>query len=398
MDATAGSTKRLFFEDVGILEFEARVVDRREWEGHPAVVLDRTAFYAESGGQPWDLGSLGGVRVLKVVEDGGVLLHVLERPLAADEVKGVVDGARRLDHMQQHSGQHVLSQAFLEVLNGETRSFHMGESASTLEIGIAAASDESLDRVERRAAAVVFQDRPVKTYFVEPERIGEVPLRRPPKVEGTIRVVEIEDFDYSACGGTHVRRTGEIGLIKITRMEKIRGQLRFEFLCGGRALADYQRKHRIVRDLAARFNAADHDIAAAVDKWGSELKTARKALRAADEKAAALEARDLAAQARGPVISRVFTDRTPEAVRALALSLIRNGDFIVLLACRSEARSHIFLARSESLATDLRALVPVLGPIVQGKGGGSPGLVEIAGDRNADLEAALARAQEFLGR
>jgi len=300
--------------------------------------------------------------------------------------------------MQQHSGQHVLSQAFLEVLNGETRSFHMGESSSTLEIGIAAASDESLDRVERRAAAVVFQDRPVKTYFVEPERIGEVPLRRPPKVEGMIRVVEIEDFDYSACGGTHVRRTGEIGLIKITGMEKIRGNMRFDFLCGGRALADYQRKHRIVRNLSARFNAADRDVPAAVEKLSAEVKAMRKSLRAADERAAALEARDLAAQARGPITSRAFPDRTPEAVRALALGLIRSGEFIVLLACRSEARSHLFLARSESLTVDLRTLVPVLGPIVQGKGGGSPGLVEIAGDRNADLDAALARAEELLGR
>jgi alanyl-tRNA synthetase len=398
MDATAGPTKRLFFEDAGILEFEARVVDRREWEGHPAVVLDRTAFYAESGGQPWDLGTLDGVPVLKVIEDGDCLLHVLERPLAAEAVRGVVDGARRLDHMQQHSGQHVLSQAFLEVLHGETRSFHLGESFSTLEIGVAAASDDSLDRVERRANAVVFQNRPVKTYFVEPERIGEVPLRRPPKVEGTIRVVEIEEFDYSACGGTHVRRTGEIGLIKITGMEKIRGNLRFDFLCGGRALADYQRKHRLARDLAARFNAADRDVPAAVDKLAAELKSARKSLRAADERAAALEARDLAAQARGPIIAGVFPDRTPEAVRALALSLIRSGEFVVLLACRSESRSHLILARADSLAVDLRTLVPVLGPIIQGKGGGSPGLVEIAGEKGADLDAALARAEEFLGR
>jgi alanyl-tRNA synthetase len=398
MDATAGPTKRLYFEDPGILEFEARVTDRREWEGHPAVVLDQTAFYAESGGQPWDLGTIGGVPVLKVIEDGSVLVHVLERHLAAADVRGAVDGARRIEHMQQHSGQHVLSQAFLEVLNGETRSFHMGESSSTLEIGIPSASDESLDRVERRANAVVFQDRPVKTYFVEPDRIAQVPLRRPPKVEGTIRVVEIEDFDYSACGGTHVRRTGEIGLIKIAAMEKIRGNLRFDFLCGGRALADYQRKHRLARDLSARFNAADRDVPAAVDKLSAELKAARKSLRAADERSAALEARELAGQARGPIISRTFPDRTPESVRALALSLVRAGEFIVLLGCRSEARSHLILARAESLPVDLRTLVPVLGPIVQGKGGGSPGLVEIAGDRDADLDAALARAEEFLGR
>ena len=396
MDATAGPTKRLFFEDAGILEFEARVVGRREWEGKPAVILDRTAFYAESGGQPWDLGTIGGVPVLKVIEDGDVIIHVLERPLAADAVHGAVDGARRLDHMQQHSGQHVLSQAFLEVLNGETRSFHMGAASSTLEIGIASAADEALDRVERRANAIVVQDRPVKTYFVEPGRIAEVPLRRPPKVPGTIRVVEIKNFDYSACGGTHVQRTGEIGPIKITGVEKIRGNLRFSFLCGGRALLDYQLKNRVVRDLAGQFNVPDRDVPAAVEKLAVELKAARKALRTADERAAALEARDLAGQARDSIIAGVFPERTPEAVRALALNLIRKGTFVVFLACRSEARSHLILARSASLDIDLRTLVPVLGPMVQGKGGGSPALVEIAGERGADLDAALARAEEFI--
>ena len=396
MDVTTGPTKRLFFEDSGILEFDARVVERRLWEGKPAVILDRTAFYAESGGQPWDRGTLGGVPVLKVIEDGDDLVHVLERPLAADDVRGAVDGNRRLDHMQQHSGQHVLSQAFLEVLNGETRSFHMGETSSTLEIGIAAATDEALEGVERRANAVVVQDRPVRTYFVEPERIGEVPLRRPPKVSGTIRVVEIEDFDYSACGGTHVHRTGEIGTIKITALEKIRGNLRFTFLCGGRALADYQLKNLLVRELTGKFNVPAAELPGIVDKLAGELKATRKALRDAEERAAALEARDLAGRARGPIIAGVFPDRSPEAVRALALNLIRMGTYIVLLACRTEARSHLVLARSESLDVDLRTLVPVLGPMVQGKGGGSPALVQIAGERGVDLDAALLWAEEFV--
>jgi alanyl-tRNA synthetase len=394
MSMTANPTKRLFFEDVAGLDFDARVVERREFEGHPAVVLDQTGFYAESGGQPWDLGTIDGIPVLKVVEDGTVIVHVLDRPLAGEAVHGSIDGARRFDHMQQHTGQHVLSQAFVEILNGETKSFHMGAAVATLEIGIAAASDEALERVERRANAVIFQDRPVRTYFVEPDRIRDVPLRRPPKVEGTVRVVEIEGFDYSACGGTHVRRTGEIGMIKITGTEKIRGRLRFEFLCGGRALADYQAKNRIVRDLAGALNAPGRDVPAAVSKLAAELKTARKALRAADERAAGYEARDLAAGARGPIISGVFPEKTPEAVRALALNLIRRGEFVVLLACRSEAHSHIVLARSESLSLDLRTLVPLLGPLVQGKGGGSPGVVEIACARGADLDAALAKAEE----
>jgi len=389
-------TRCLYFEDARCLEFEAEVRERLIFEDKPAVVLDRTCFYPESGGQPWDLGMIGGAAVLKVVEEGGRILHVLEREIEGGPVRGRVDGARRFDHMQQHSGQHVLSQAFVEILGGETRSFHLGESASTLEIGLAAATEEEVSRVERRANEVVFEDRPVKTYVVPRERIGEVPLRRPPKVEGPVRVVEVEGFDYSACGGTHVGRTGEIGLIKIIGTERIRGQMRFPFVCGGRALADYQAKTAVVRELVGRTNTAERDIPAAMERISAELRSAKKRIQALEETAAGYEARDLAAAARGRVILRDYPDRTPAAVRALALHLIRAGDFFVLLGARSEERSHIVLARSESLAADLRRLVPVLSPMIEGKGGGGPSLVEIAGARGADVEAALRRAAEEL--
>jgi len=385
-------TKRLFFEDAGILDFSGRIVERRSVEGRPAVVLDQTAFYAESGGQPWDLGTIDGVPVLQVLDDEGTIVHVLEREIAGETVSGRVDRVRRFDHMQQHSGQHVLSQAFIEVCDGETRSFHLGAEVSTLEIGIGQISDETLDRVERRANEVVFEDRAVKTYFVPSERIAEVPLRRPPKVEGLIRVVEVEGFDYSACGGTHVRRTGEIGLIKTIAAERIRGNLRFTFVCGGRALADYQVKARVCRSLVGRFNVPDRDIPASVEKLGTELKEARKRLKALEQTAAGYEAKELAASAAGNIIARVFSDRSPEGVKALALNLVRQGAFIAVFAVKGEAKAHLILARSESMAMDLRPLVAELAPLFDGKGGGGASLVEIAGDKEADLENLISRA------
>jgi len=386
-------TKRLYFEDGGWTEFSARIVERRTVEGHPAVVLDRTAFYPESGGQPWDLGTIAGVPVVRVVDEDGVILHVLERDIDVDDIEGRVDGVRRFDHMQQHSGQHILSQAFIEILNGETRSFHLGEETASLEIGIAAISDESLDRVEHRANEVVFKNRPVKTYFVPSERIFEVPLRRPPKVEGLIRVVEVEGFDYSACGGTHVRRTGEIGLIKIIGTERIRGNLRFTFVCGHRALTDHQVKTRVCRDLVGRFNVPDREIPGAVERLGGELKDSKKRLKVLEQTAAGYEARDLAATAEGKIIGRVFDEKSPEGIRALALSLVRLGEFAVAFGARGEAKAHLILARSESLPLDLRPLVATLAPLFQGKGGGGPSLIEIAGDRSADLAAIVAQAR-----
>ncbi|MBM3294167.1 MAG: hypothetical protein FJY82_06530 [Candidatus Aminicenantes bacterium] len=390
-------TIRLYFEDAYLVEFEARVVAVREVEGRPAVVLDRTGFYPESGGQLWDLGTIGGAEVLKVLEDGEEVVHVLAKPLEGGTVLGKIDWPRRFDHMQQHTGQHILSQALLEVLGGETKSFHLGAEESTLEIGLAHISEESQDRVERRASEIVFENREVKTYEVARERIGEVPLRRPPKVAGAVRVVEVEGFDHSACGGTHVRRTGEIGLVKILAAERIRGNLRFAFVCGGRALAAFQVRNRAVRDLVGRFNVKPEEVAGSVERLAAELKDLKKALRRTEERLAVREAADYLAKAQGRVIAAVLQEKSPEAARALALSIVRQGTFAVCFGAFSEARSHLVLARAESLAADLRTLVPVLAPLVNGKGGGGPSLVEIAGSREADLSAAVARAADLLG-
>jgi alanyl-tRNA synthetase len=392
--AVYGSTRRLYFEDAYRTEFEARICERLAVEDRPAVVLDRTCFYPESGGQPWDLGTLGGVPVVKVVEEGETIVHVLEKEPAGDEVRGCIDWTRRFDHMQQHTGQHVLSQAFVEVLRGETRSFHLGAEESSLEIGLAMISDESLDRVERRANEVIFENREVKTYFVPPERIAQVPLRRPPKVEGTIRVVEVEGFDYSACGGTHVRRTGEIGLVKVLSAERIRGNLRFTFVCGGRALAAFQTRNRVVRDLVGRFNVQAKDVPASVERLGAELKDLKKSFKRIEEKLAVYEAAEYVSRTDGPVISAILEEKSPDAARALALSVVRRGTFVVCFGVRSETRSHLLVARSESLAVDLRSLVPVVASLLNGKGGGGSSLIEIAGDRDADLAAAVARAVE----
>lgn len=394
MSIEGSGTKRLFFEDAYLTEFEADVVDRLDIDRHPALVLGRTCFYPESGGQPWDKGVIDGVEVLRVLEDGDRIVHVLAGTVSASHVRGKVDWAVRFDHMQQHSGQHILSQAFFERLRGETKSFHLGPEVSTLEIGIPDADEEAMSRVERRANDVIFENREIKTYFVPEEKIGEIPLRRPPKVTGTIRVVEADGFDYSACGGTHCRRTGEIGLIKITGWERIRGQIRFEFVCGGRALRDYTLKNSIVRRLAGQFNVKESDVASSAAKQAEELKAAKKRAKRGEETSAVFEAQGLIQKAEGQIIQAVFDDRSPEGTRFLALHIIRQGAFVVLFGTRSESRSHLVLACSESLNLDMRRLVPVVSPAINGRGGGGPSLVEIAGDRNADLSAALTRAAE----
>jgi len=389
-------TRRLYFEDAYLAEFDADVLERTERDGRPAVVLDRTAFYPESGGQPWDTGTLGGAAVLAVIDLDGVILHVLDKAIEAGPVRGRVDWPGRFDRMQQHTGQHVLSQAFWEVLKGETRSFHLGPEVSTLEIGLAAAADADLDRVEDRANTVVWEDRTVKTYFVPEERIGEVPLRRPPKKQGLLRVVEVDGFDYSACGGTHVRRTGEIGLVRLGPAEKIRGNLRFDFLCGGRALRDYRQKDRSARKLAGTFSCAAAGVAAQVEKLGAEHKALKKRARKLEERLAAFEAGEVIRSAPGRVISAVLEDRTPDEARFLALNVIKGGEFAVAYGAPGEGQGHLIVARADTLKADLRGLVPVVAAVVPVKGGGGPSLIELVFPDKERLREAVDAAAAWL--
>jgi alanyl-tRNA synthetase len=394
--AAPAATRRLYFEDAYALEFDAEVLGNRTYEGSPAVILDQTAFYPESGGQPWDKGTLGGVEVLKVLDLDGVILHVLRGDIPAGRVHGRVDGPTRLDHMQQHTGQHILSQAFFEILKGETRSFHLGADVSTLEIGLRTVSDVDVDRVEDRANAVIWEGREVKTYFVPEDSIGEVPLRRPPKKQGLVRVVEVAGFDYSACGGTHCRRAGEVGLIKVLGYEKIRGNVRFDFLCGARALADYRVKDRGLRTIASEFSCLPADAPAHVDRLAADHKSLKKRARKLEERLAAFDAQEIIRGASGRLITAVLADRTPEEARFLALNIIRSGEFAVVYGAAGEEQGHLVLARSDSLPTDLRLLVPVVAAVVPVKGGGGPSLVELVFPAKDKLGAAVAAARAWL--
>ncbi len=228
------------------------------------------------------------------------------------------------------------------------------------------------------------------------ERIGEVPLRRPPKKHGLLRVVEVDGFDYSACGGTHVRKTSEIGAIKILGIEKIRGNLRFEFLCGGRALRDHRDKDRTVRRLAGAFSCAPGDVAGQVERLAVEHKALKKRTRHLEERLAAFEAAEIVRTATDRFVSGLLGDKTPEETRFLALNIIRNGEFYVVYGAASESQGHLIVARSESLKTDLRQLAAIVGAVLPVKGGGGPSLVELVTAEKARLREAVDAAVAWL--
>ena len=247
---------RLYYADSYLRTFDADVLERVIINAQPAVVLSRSAFYPEGGGQPSDRGLLNQTRVIDVIEreGDGAVMHVLAEPLTSDRVVGTIEHARRFDLMQQHTGQHILSEAFIQTANAMTVSFHLNpdpdDGALTIDLNTAKLSAAQIDLAEDKANQIVWENRPVTARFVTHEELAALPLRKPPKVETSIRVVEIQGFDWSACGGTHVARTGEVGLIKIVKVERRGNESRIEFRCGGRALSDYRRKPPVIRKAA----------------------------------------------------------------------------------------------------------------------------------------------------
>lgn len=388
-------TEKLYFKDAYLREFTARVLARETREGFPVVVLDRTAFYPESGGQPHDLGWLNEVRVIRVEEENGLILHFLEKELSGEEVRGRIDWPRRFDHMQQHTGQHILSQAFYELVRGETLSFHLGQEESTVEISLPAIKDETLTRVEELANQVLFSDLEVKTYFLPEEEIGSIPLRKPPRKAGLIRVVEVEGFDYSACGGTHCRRTGEVGLIKILKQEKIRGNIRFSFVCGFRSLREFENRRRWLQQAARLFSAEEAEVAVWAEKNLSELRSLKKRQKKLEERVSFYEAREMLARSSSRIISGLYPDRSPEEIKFLALNLVHQVELLVVMAAHRDQYFHLVLASSEGLKLDVREVLPVLRARIEFKGGGSPTLVELVSPEKEKAEEAITLALEF---
>lgn len=378
-------TERLYYADAYCRLFSARVTERSTWDGQPAVVLDRTAFYPTSGGQPADEGTLGGVAVPDVIarEDGAVL-HILEHPLpeSEEDVTGKIDWPRRFDHMQQHTGQHILSAAFEQVLDADTVGFHLGAEVSTIDVNVARLDPEVVSSVEDLANRVVWEDRLVSTRFVGLDELASLPLRRQPAVDGPVRVVDIADFDVNPCGGTHVARSGEIGLIRIPRLEYRGHETRVEFLCGRRALRDYRARSEVVDQLATRLTVGYWELDQAVERLQDEAKQSRRDLRQMRERLLHIEAADLFEDAIPRegyrVVERVWEGREPGELRTLAQELIRRFEVVVLLASVGE-RTHLCFACSAGVDMDMAVLLRGACEQLGGKGGGQPHLAQGSG-------------------
>ncbi|MCS6846503.1 MAG: alanyl-tRNA editing protein [Anaerolineae bacterium] len=402
---------RLYRTDAYLTSFTARVAACVTHKGTPALVLDQTAFYPEAGGQPHDTGTIAHARVMNVVEDAnGEILHVLESGASdglqpGDEVQCSIDWARRFDHMQQHSGQHVLSQAFIRVAGLDTIAIHIGQSDCTIDLPAPALPTNAIERAEREANAIVMEDRPILAYEVSDADLPAIPLRRPPKVSGAIRIVEVKDYDWSACGGTHVRNTAQIGLIKIIKAEKRGAETRITFRCGGRAFDDYARLSAATGRLMEALSAGRYDVEQAVQKLIAEARADRKALQDAQARLIAYEAAELLAGAAHEGeqlwVTQAFAGRDPSELRALAKQLTGTSRVVVLLGASGDKAQLIFARAQDAtgdMAAALRCALAVLSPDGAAKGGGAPAFAQ-GGGVTADLarvQAAIAAARAWL--
>jgi alanyl-tRNA synthetase len=390
-------TERVYYTDPYATEFDAAVTRAEQIDGKPAVILDRTAFYPTSGGQPFDTGTLGAAKVVDVIDRDDEIVHVLDREVAAGPVRGRIDWARRFEHMQQHTGQHVLSAAFDHLLGARTESFHLGSVSATIDLG-REVSPGAIARAENEANRIVWEDRPVAIRFADAEEAAKLPLRKEPARGGRLRLIDVEGFDISACGGTHVARTGAIGIIAVAGWEKFRGGTRIEFVCGGRALNAYRTLRDTVASSVRLVSVLPTELPAGIERMQAEAKDSKRRLKDLQSRLAAFEGAALAEKAepagKHRIVVAALEGWDPNGLKTIATSIVeRPGHAAVLIG--TPAPCAVVVTRSTDAAIDSSAVLRALTSRFGGKGGGRPDLAQ-GGGLQGDPAEILAAARTLM--
>jgi alanyl-tRNA synthetase len=390
-------TERLYYTDPTLLEFDARVVAATPG----AIILDRTAFYPTSGGQIFDTGRLEldgrSVRVVEVAENEvGEIFHRVESSdlfTPGATLHGVIDRPRRRDHMQQHTGQHLLSAVFIELFSAPTVSFHMGDESCTIDLDVKSLAPQQIREAERRSNEIISDDVAVEIKFATPEEARQMGVRKvPPDLKDKLRLIEIRGHDLTACGGTHVGRSGEIGSLLLRKAEKVKQGMRVEFVCGARAVAAARKDFETLTSAAALFSSHLYDVPEQIRKTLDEAKSAGKRERKtqaelAESMAAAMVA--AAPEANGiRLVKRAFTDRDLGFIKLLAQKLASHPAVLALLATTTPQPSLVF-AQSAGGRFDMGSLMKEAMSALGGRGGGSRDLAQGGAPAGADVEAAL---------
>ncbi len=405
-------TDRLYYNDPYLREFDA-TIDRvvvRARDGAVSIALDRTAFYPTSGGQPFDTGTLGPFRVIDVSdEDDGTVWHtvaagsLIPNPQFAipgtepgQPVHGAIDWPRRFDHMQQHTGQHVLSAAFERLFGVRTVSFHLGADVSTIDLARETTPAE-IAAAEDAANAVVWEDRPVAIRFASAEEAAKMPLRKEPVRGGMLRLIDVDGFDLSACGGTHVARTGGIGVIAVAKWERFKGGQRLEFVCGGRALDAYRSLRDATTASVRLLSVLPEELPAAIDRLQTDAKEQKRTIAALQNDLARYRSGEIAASAEatpaGKLVARAI-DGDANVLKSLAAAITSEPGFIVVLASATSP-ALVVVARSADVGVASQKVLAALTGKFGGRGGGRPELAQ-GGGLTAAADDILAAARDVI--
>ena len=395
---------KLFYQDEYIQTFSAKVVrQQQDADGKWFVILDQTAFYPTGGGQPHDTGTLNDMEVLNVEEVDQEIRHYLERelPLGAENITGTINWQRRFDHMQQHSGQHLLSAAFEELFGFETVSFHLGKEVSTIDLSMDNLTEQQAEKAEELANQIILENRSIESRWLTIEEAAKFPLRKQLSVSENIRLVIIPEFDNNGCGGTHPNTTGQVGSLKILGWERQKKLVRIQFVCGNRVRVQLGQKQKVLMELSPLLNAPEQGMVSAVSRLLETMKEKDKSLVEARELLIHFEAVELLNSCNELngilVISKVLQNRTIQELQKLA-RIITNKSVkaVVFLIAENEGRIQLVCARGEAAQGSMKQILGELMPLINGKGGGNEMSAQGGGMATITGEQLLQHAVEKL--
>lgn len=370
---------KLFYKDPYIKTFETKVLKQLQDEkGNPYLILEDTAFYPTGGGQPNDVGTLNGIKVTNVEELDGEIRHYVERtlPISDEKVLGVIDWERRFDHMQQHTGQHILSATFEQLYGIETIGFHLGQNMVTIDLATSELTEEVARKAEKVANEIILENRTIKTKWVEYDELVNYPLRKMPSVSQNIRLVIIDEFDYNGCGGTHPKYTGEVGAINILFWERQRKNIRLYFVCGNRVITQLNQKQKLILELTRLLNSPEEEINGAVRNLLENVKTLDKKLLESNEKLLQYEAIELLnkseIQDETVIVIEAFTDRPIQEIQKLARFIAQQDkQAIVFLLVEKDNRLQFVCTRGDIQKVNVKIIAQECLLLIDGKGGGN---------------------------
>lgn len=369
---------KLYYQDPYIKSFTTLLKEQQKDEqGRVYAILKKTAFYPTGGGQPYDTGTLNGIKVIDVEEIDGEIRHYLEKPFnEPEEIIGEIDWERRFDHMQQHAGQHILSAAFEEQFGFATVSFHLGNEVLTIDLDIEELTDEQAKAAEDLANRIILENRSIETKWVTTDELSTYRLRKQLSVTENIRLVIIPDFDYNGCGGTHPHSTGEVRAIKILDWEKQRKKIRVHFVCGNRVLNQLHQKQKEIKRLTSILNASEENLADSAKKLSEDKKILEKSIEELKDQLVVYEAKDLLSNGKsssnGLMISKQFKNRPIQEVQKLARAVtVQSEDAVVFFVNDAEEKLQFVCAKGKTPKGSMKEITNKLLLLINGKGGGN---------------------------